>query len=73
MAAMSLWRPLTVEESQLEDFTVKGWLPPRVLVHWRALPWEHKEPQHEPCEIVSFLGSTSEALGIQRIRSCSVC
>jgi hypothetical protein len=30
---MSLWRPSTMEEWQLEDITTKGLLPPKVVVN----------------------------------------
>jgi hypothetical protein len=52
---MSPWRPSIVVEAQLEDFVVKGLLPPRAVAHWRAPPVEHEEPQLKASEIVSFL------------------
>ncbi|RLN24611.1 hypothetical protein C2845_PM07G12860 [Panicum miliaceum] len=48
---MSHWRRSGVEESQLEDFAVKGFLPPREKAGWRAPPPEHEEPQLEPHEV----------------------
>jgi hypothetical protein len=60
---MSNWRPSTVEEAQLKDFAAKGLLPPRVVAHWRAPPAEHKEPQLEAGEIVSFLAFHGRGLG----------
>ncbi|RLM65619.1 hypothetical protein C2845_PM16G07610 [Panicum miliaceum] len=44
----------TVEDTQLEDFVAKG-RQPRAVAHWRAFSTEHKEPQPEAGEIVSFL------------------
>jgi hypothetical protein len=40
---MSLRRPSTIEESQLEDFTMKGLLPLNAVAHWRAPSTEHEE------------------------------
>jgi hypothetical protein len=33
---MSYWRPSIVEESQLENLTVKGLLPPKAMADWRV-------------------------------------
>jgi hypothetical protein len=59
---MSYWRPSTVE-SQLEDLAVKGLLPPKAVVHWRAPPVEHEEPHPDPRKIVSFLAFHEHGLG----------
>ncbi|RLN13280.1 retrotransposon protein, putative, unclassified [Panicum miliaceum] len=47
---MSHWRQSGVEESQLEDFTAKGFLPPKKVAGWRAPP-EHEEAHPEPDEV----------------------
>ncbi|RLM92075.1 hypothetical protein C2845_PM08G14020 [Panicum miliaceum] len=60
---MSYWRPSTVEESQLEDLAAKGLLPPKAVAHWRALPVENEEPQHDTGEIVSLLAFHEHSLG----------
>jgi hypothetical protein len=60
---MSLWRPSTVEESQLKDFTTKGLLQPKAVEHWRAPSEEHEEPHPEDDEIVSFLAFHEHNLG----------
>ncbi|RLN07939.1 hypothetical protein C2845_PM11G04950 [Panicum miliaceum] len=39
---MSHWHRSCVEESQLEDFAVKGFLPPKEEVGWRAPPPENE-------------------------------
>jgi hypothetical protein len=52
-----------MEESQLEDFTTKGLLPPKVVAHWRAPPAEHEEPHREDDEIVIFLAFHEHGLG----------
>ncbi|RLM64283.1 retrotransposon protein, putative, unclassified [Panicum miliaceum] len=53
---MSHWRPSTIEEAQLEDFAVKGLLPPRAVAHWRAPPMKHEQPQPKAGEIAFFYG-----------------
>lgn len=52
---MSLWHDSVVEESQLEDFAVKGLLPSRQVAGWRVPPPDHEVPQPEPHERASFL------------------
>jgi hypothetical protein len=52
-----------VEESQLEDFTMKGLLPSKAVAHWRAPLAKHEEPHPEDDEIVSFLAFHERGLG----------
>jgi hypothetical protein len=50
-------------EDRLQDYMEKGLRPPKVVVHWRAPPAEHEEPQPEADEIVSFLMFHERSLG----------
>ncbi|RLM73710.1 putative gypsy-type retrotransposon RIRE2 [Panicum miliaceum] len=60
---MSRWRQSNVNESLLEDFAAKGFLPPEEVAGWRAPPPEHEEPHPEPYEVVSFLAFHEQGLG----------
>ncbi|RLN07530.1 hypothetical protein C2845_PM11G03410 [Panicum miliaceum] len=61
---MSHWRQSGVEESQLEDFAEKGFLPPKEVAGWRALRPEHEEPHLEP-HIAGFVTLCEVFLGIE--------
>ena len=51
-----------MRESVLEAFTVKGFLPPKEVAHWRA-PRREEFPQPQPDEVVSFLTFHERGLG----------
>jgi hypothetical protein len=51
---MSDWR--------LKSFVVKGFLPPKEVVHWRV-PRREESPQPCPDEVVSFLTFHEHGLG----------
>ena len=59
---MSDWRSSTVRESVLKAFAVKGFLPPKEVVHWRA---PRREDFLQPWlgEVVSFLAFHERGLG----------
>ena len=51
-----------MRESMLEAFTVKGFLLPKEVAHWRTLGRE-EFPQPQPNEVVSFLAFHECGLG----------
>ena len=51
-----------MRESVLEAFTMKGFLPPKEVAHWRA-PGREDVPQPRPGEVVSFLAFHEHGLG----------
>ena len=51
-----------MRESVLKAFVVKGFLPPKEVVHWRA-PGREEFPQPWPGEVVSFLTFHERGLG----------
>ena len=51
-----------MRESVLEAFAVKGFLPPKEVVHWRA-PRREDFLQPRPSEVVSFLAFHERGLG----------
>ncbi|RLM73186.1 hypothetical protein C2845_PM15G03610 [Panicum miliaceum] len=60
---MSHWHQSNVNESHLEDFMAKGFLPPKEVAGCRARPPEHEKPHPEPYEVVSFLAFHERGLG----------
>ena len=51
-----------MRESVLKAFAMKGILPLKEVVHWRA-PWREEFPQPRPGEVVSFLAFHERGLG----------
>ena len=51
-----------MRESVLKAFIVKGFLPPKEVVHWRA-PEREEFPQPQPDKVVSFLTFRESGLG----------
>lgn len=52
-----------MREELLEDFAVKGLLPPKAVASWRALEPRIVVPRPKPDEVVSFLTFHKRRLG----------
>ena len=60
---MSLLRPSSLTETQLERLTVAGAIPPRNLSHWSASPSGEVSPHPRPDEVVTFRIFYARGLG----------
>ena len=62
-AVMSLWRPSTLIEAQLEALAAEGAIPSNEVAHWRAPPPEDVLPHPRSGEVVTFRIFYARGLG----------
>ena len=60
---MSLWRPSSLTEIQLERLATEGSIPPKDVAHWRVPPSGEVSPHPHPDEVVTFRIFYSRGLG----------